>query len=187
MKRNLRLFLLLYLAGFGAGILAANLLTRKTGYQTSLLSVYLAGTPSGENSLLFGNLLFRRGGFFFVGAVCGVTVLGFFLMSLSLLWEGFMGGNVMALFLTELGIKGMGIGMLCMFPQILFYIPGWFLYFFAVMQMSQKSFAGRRRKKEDYQAYFFFLSIAGALLILGIWTESYANQKILCYILENYL
>ena len=177
MKRNLRLFLLLYLAGFGAGILAANLLTRKTGYQTSLLSVYLAGTPSGENSLLFGNLLFRRGGFFFVGAVCGVTVLGFFLMSLSLLWEGFMGGNVMALFLTELGIKGMGIGMLCMFPQILF----------AVMQMSQKSFAGRRRKKEDYQAYFFFLSMAGALLILGIWTESYANQKILCYILENYL
>ena len=187
MKKNLRLFLLLYLAGFAAGILAPNLLIRKTGYETSLLSVYLAAAPSGENRLLFWKLLFRRGGFFFVGAVCGVTVLGFFLMSVSLLWAGFMGGNLITLFLTALGIKGMGIGILCLFPQILFYIPGWFLYFFAVTQMSQKSFTGYRRDKEDYQAYFFFLSMAGALLILGIWTESYVNQKILCYILENYL
>ena len=67
MKKNLRLFLLLYLAGFAAGILAANLLIRKTGYETSLLSVYLAAAPSGENRLLFWKLLFRRGGFFFVG------------------------------------------------------------------------------------------------------------------------
>lgn len=90
-------------------------------------------------------------------------------------------------FLTEWGLKGMGAGILCMVPQILFYIPGWLLYFFSIMQMSRKSLSGQKRYREDYKSYFFFLSMAGVLLLLGIWTESYVNQKILAWILEKIL
>lgn len=183
MKKNLRLFLLLYLAGFAAGILTANLFIKKIGGQTSLLSIYLGASPDWSGNLLFGELFFRRGGFFFVGAVCGVTILGIVFTAGGLLWAGFLGGNLAVLFLTQWGIKGMGIGLACLFPQILFYIPGWLLYFFAVMQMSRKSMAGQRRIKEDYKAYFFFLSMAAILLILGIWVECYVNQKVVNWIL----
>lgn len=187
MKKNLRLFLLLYLAGFGAGVLTAALFLGKTGYQTGLLPIYLNKPPDWEESMLFQELLFQRGSFFFVGAVCGVTVLGTFFAAGGLLWAGFLGGNLAALFLTEWGLKGMGAGILCMVPQILFYIPGWLLYFFSIMQMSRKSLSGQKHYREDYKSYFFFMSMAGVLLLLGIWTESYVNQKILVWILEKIL
>ena len=182
MKKNLRQFLLLYLAGFAGGILMADLLLRKTGYQTSLISVYLGAPPDWEGSQLFGELFFQRGSFFFVGAVCGVTIVGMVFLTAGLLWAGFLGGNLSVLFLTQWGIKGMGAGICCLFPQVLFYIPGWFLYFFAIMQMSRKSLAGQRRSREDYKAYFFFLAMAGVLLLLGIWAESYVNQKVISWI-----
>lgn len=187
MKKNLRLFLILYLAGFGAGVLAGDLFLKKTGYQTSLLSVYLTDTPDFQAVQFFGELLFQRGKFFFLGSVCGVTVLGIFLTAAGLLWAGFLGGNLAVLFLIQWGIRGMGAGFLCLFPQVLFYIPGWLLYFFAVLQMSRKSLAGAKRTREDYKAYFFFLSMSGILLILGIWLESYVNQKIITWILEKYI
>ena len=187
MKKNMRLFLILYLAGFGMGVLAGNLFLRKTGYQTSLLSVYLSSGPDLEAAQFFGELFFQRGKLFFLGAVCGVTILGMFLVAGGLLWAGFLGGNLAVLFLTQWGIQGLGTGILCLFPQILFYIPGWLLYFFAVLQMSRKSMGGSKRTREDYKAYFFFLSMAGVLLLLGIWSESYVNQKILAWIIENHL
>lgn len=187
MKKNMRLFLILYLSGFGIGVLAGNLFLRKTGYQTSLLSVYLSSGPDLEASQFFGELFFQRGRLFFLGAVCGVTILGMLLVSGGLLWAGFLGGNLAVLFLTQWGIQGLGTGILCLFPQILFYIPGWLLYFFAVLQMSRKSMGGTKRTRDDYKAYFFFLSMAGVLLLLGIWLESYVNQKILVWIIEKHM
>lgn len=187
MKKNLRLFLILYLAGFGVGVLAGDLFLKKIGYQTSLLSTYLTYAPDLETSQFFGELFLQRGKFFFLGAVCGVTVPGMFLVVGGLLWAGFLGGNLAVLFLTQWGIRGMGAGFLCLFPQSLFYIPGWLLYFFAVWQMSRKSLAGAKRNREDYKAYFFFLSMAAVLLLLGIWSESYVNQKIVAWIIENFI
>ena len=68
MKKNMRLFLILYLAGFGMGVLAGNLFLRKTGYQTSLLSVYLSSGPDLEAAQFFGELFFQRGKAVFSGS-----------------------------------------------------------------------------------------------------------------------
>ena len=64
MKKNLRLFLILYLAGFGAGVLAGDLFLKKIGYQTSLLSTYLMYAPNLEAGQFFGELFFKEGSFF---------------------------------------------------------------------------------------------------------------------------
>ena len=53
--------------------------------------------------------------------------------------------------------------------------------------MSQKSWAGLKKDREDYKAYFFFLSMSAVILLLGIWTESYVNQNVLQYIMESWL
>lgn len=187
MKKYIRIFLLLYLAGFVLGIAGANFLLKKTGYQTSLLPLYLSFAPEVESRLLFGQLLMKRGSVFLLGVLCGTSVLGGPFGGISLLWAGFLGGNLITLFLLEYGLKGMAAALTCLFPQALFYVPGWLFFFFVTVQMSQKSWAGLKKNKEDYKAYFFFLSMAAIILLLGIWTESYVNQNVLQYILETWL
>ena len=106
---------------------------------------------------------------------------------LGLLWYGFLAGNLIAVFLTEYGIRGIGINGACYLPQALFYIPGWLFFFFLVMQMSQKSLGNGKREKADYKAYFFFLTGAFICILLGIWMESYVNQNLLVFILEKWI
>lgn len=187
MKKYIRIFLLLYLVGFVLGIAGANYLLKKTGYQTSLLPFYLSFAPKVKKRILFWQLLEKRGGCFLLGALCGTTVLGVPFGGISLLWAGFLGGNLITLFLLEYGLKGMAAGLACLFPQALFYIPGWLFFFFVTVQMSQKSWAGLKKDREDYKAYFFFLSMSAVILLLGIWTESYVNQNVLQYIMESWL
>lgn len=189
MKRYLRVFFLLYFAGFAAGILCADLLHRGLEYQTSLLPVYLSASLEDEQGMekLFGELLLRRGGFFLAGIFCGLTPMGIPLVLISLLWFGFLAGNLMTLFLLEYGIKGMGLGTACFMPQALFYIPGWLFFFFLVAQMSQKCWGKVRREKGDYQAYLFFVSGACVCVLLGIWMESYVNQNLLHYIFTEWI
>ena len=142
------------------GVLCCNFYIREKGYQTSLLPVYLASFSNltEGREYLFGNLLIKRGTFFFIGAICGLTPFGLPMAVASLLWFGFLGGNLITLFLVEYGLKGMGMAGLCFFPQILFYVPGWLFFFFLVAQMSQKSWGNRKKEASDYKAYFDYIS-----------------------------
>ena len=189
MKKYLKLFFSLYAAGVVAGVLCCNFYIREEGYQTSLLPVYLSSFSalSEGREYLFGTLLLKRGAFFLCGAVCGLTPFGFPMTIASLLWFGFLGGNLIALFLVEYGLKGMGIAGLCFFPQILFYLPGWMFFFFLVTQMSQKFWGNKKREASEYKTYFFFLTGALICILLGIWMESYVNQNLLFHVLENWL
>ena len=71
MKKYSRMFSILFLVGFTGGIFCTNLFIKETGYQTSLLSLYLADAVQREKGKpgLFGELLVKRGGFFLFGAV----------------------------------------------------------------------------------------------------------------------
>ncbi len=186
MKKMINRFLLLYLAGFAAGILCANFMLKAKGFQTSLLPVYFAGLSDKKiiSREIFGHLLWQRGSLFlFCGAV-GLTAAAVPLVLAGILWFGFLAGNLMSIFLLEYGLKGILTGAACFFPQILFYIPGWFLAFFSAVEMGQKSWRRRKKTGEDYRAYIFFLSMSGVLLLLGIWMESYVNQKVLLSALQ---
>lgn len=189
MKKYMKVFFLLYLGGFAAGIFCANLLQREAGYQTSLLPVYLSaaqtGYPDKEN--LFGQLLIKRGSFLAVGTLCGLTPLGVPFILVSLIWFGFLAGNLITLFLLEYGLRGLGIGTICFWPQAFFYVPGWLFFFFVMMQMSQKCWGQKKREKADYKACLFFVSGAAVFILLGIWMESYVNQNLLGYILSKWI
>lgn len=185
MKKIINRFLLLYLAGFAAGILCANLMLRAEGFQTSLLPVYFAGLSQRKiiEREVFAQLLWQRGSLLlFCGAV-GLTAAAVPLVLAGLLWFGFLAGNLMCIFLLDYGLKGILAGIACFFPQLLFYVPGWFLAFFSAMEMGQKSWKRFKKGREDYRAYFFFLSVSGVLILLGIWLESYVNQRILLSVL----
>ena len=97
------------------------------------------------------------------------------------------GGNLMTTFLLEYGIRGIFLGIISFVPQMFFYVPGWLIFFFSVIQMSQKFWGNRKRESADYRAYFFFLSLAAVCLLLGIWQESYVNQNLLNYIWKKWV
>lgn len=189
MKRNVRLLLCWYLSGFILGIIGANLLFRETGYSSGILAVY--GTAASKEWIdaeaLFSHLLFQRGIYFLSMIFLGLTYIGIFAVVLSLLWFGFLAGNLMTIFLLEYGVKGFVAGSVCFLPQIFFYLPGWLLLFWIVMRMSRKAMGKKRRERADYQAYIFFGVGAGICVLLGIWLESYVNQNILIWIFQHWI
>ncbi len=77
------------------GVLCCNFLRSYAGYQTSLLGVYLANRAAGSvsGSGIFLRLFERRGVWFLLYLISGVTPFGIPLVLGGLLWLGFLGGN----------------------------------------------------------------------------------------------
>lgn len=98
------------------------------------------------------------------GAVSGAALLlGILTFLLGMTW-----GTVVSISTLRLGLKGVLICVLGIFPQILFYIPafGW-----VVMWIRRK---GNNRKK------YILLAVAGIFFLLfGILAEVYVNPRIL--------
>ncbi|MCA5960303.1 hypothetical protein LC724_07340 [Blautia sp. RD014234] len=107
------------------GVLCCNFLRSYAGYQTSLLGVYLADRAAGSvsGSGIFLRLFERRGVWFLLYLIGGVTPFGIPLVLGGLLWLGFLGGNLLTVFLMEYGIRGIGAALACFFPQGLFMCP----------------------------------------------------------------
>lgn len=189
MKKYVNRFLLIYLAGFAAGIFSANLLIRAEGFQTSLLPVYFAGVEQEmENAeeILF-RLLQQRGTVFVFFSAVGFTAAAVPLVLGGILWYGFLGGNLISMFLLEYGLLGMLAGITCFLPQVLFYVPGWFLLFSSNVEMGQKAWKKEKKTGEDYRTYLFLLTVSAVLILLGIWTETYVNQNVLSFVSEHWL
>lgn len=189
MEKDIRLLLCWYLTGFVFGIIGANFLFRELEYPSGILVIYGAATSKEliNAEALFRYLLFQRGAYLLFMIFMGLTYIGFFTVVLSLLWFGFLAGNLLTIFVLEYGFKGLAAGISCFLPQILFYVPGWMLLFWLVMRMSRKSWGKGKREKADYQVYVFFSFGAGVCILLGIWLESYVNQKLLIWIFQHWL
>ncbi|WP_104805762.1 stage II sporulation protein M [Blautia marasmi] len=189
MKKYLNVFFLLYLGGFVVGVLCSNFLRNYAGYQTSLLGVYMADRAAGSvsGSGIFLRLFERRGGWVLLYMISGVTPFGIPLVLGGLLWPGFLGGNLMTVFLMEYGIRGIGAALACFFPQGIFYVPSVLLFFFFIVQMSQKYWGKGIRVRADYRAYLFFMTGIGILFLLALFMESYVNQNVLSFVIERFL
>ncbi len=189
MKKSIRLLFYWYLLGFFLGIIGANLLFKETGSPSGFLAVYgtVASKEFINSKALFEYLLFHRGIYFLFICLTGVTYIGFFIVTLSLLWFGFLAGNLLTIFTLEYGLKGLMAGIVCFIPQILFYLPGWLLLFYLVMLISKKIWKKREKENIDYGVYAFYCLGAGICILLGIWLESYVNQNFLSWIFKYWV
>lgn len=151
------------MAGFAAGIVCTNLLFEKTGYQSSLLSIYLADAVQKETEKagLFGELLVRRGVFFGFGIICGLTAVGVPLVAMSLIWFGFLAGSLMTTFLLEYGIRGIFLGIISFVPQMFFYVPGWLIFFF-FCNTDESEILGKPEKRVGRLSGLFLFSFLGS-------------------------
>ena len=159
MKKYSKMFSILYMAGFAAGIVCTNLLFEKTGYQSSLLSIYLADAVQKETEKagLFGELLVRRGVFFGFGIICGLTAVGVPLVAMSLIWFGFLAGSLMTTFLLDYGIRGNSI--LCA-PDV--FLCSGLADFFLFCNTDESEILGEPEKRVGGLSGLFLFSFLGS-------------------------
>lgn len=89
-----RFFLLLYMAGFAAGIIFVNLAWKYRTRELEALTLFsLQGSSEIRTEGYLWYLVRERGGMLLAAHALGVTVLGSYAVIAGLLWTGFLGGN----------------------------------------------------------------------------------------------
>ena len=175
-----RFFLLLYLAGFAAGILFVNLAWR---YRTGDLETLTLFTLQGSGTLRMEGYLWyltkKRGGTLLVLHALGITVLGKLAIAAGLLWSGFLGGTLAAIAVLQLGAKGLAVLTAAAVPQIFVYLPAGLFYLTAVWRMSARSWAGEKLAEGTYRDYLMTSGAGLALIFCGILLECYVNPHVL--------
>ena len=132
MKKYSKMFSILYMAGFAAGIVCTNLLFEKTGYQSSLLSIYLADAvqKETEKARSFRRIAGKKRSLFWIWnhlwSDCGGSSAGCHESYLVWISGGKSYDNIFA------GIRYSGNfpGNYILCAPDVFYVPGWLIFSF---------------------------------------------------------
>ena len=165
-KKYSKMFSILYMAGFAAGIVCTNLLFEKTGYQSSLLSIYLADAVQKETEKagLFGELLVRRGVFFLdFGTIlwsdCGGEFRWFAIESYS--GFGFSGGKSYDNIFAGLRYSGNFPGNYILCAPDVFLCSG-LVDFFLFCNTDESEILGKPEKRVGRLSGLFLFSFLGS-------------------------
>ena len=118
--------LTLLLAGFLAGMLIPNFIYRFSWKQQAFSAVYLLETygkteAGGIDYLL--QILWMRGGIFFLSLICGFTVFGVPMAIMAMLFTGIGLGIVFSMSILQFGLTGGAVAVALLFPHYLIYLP----------------------------------------------------------------
>lgn len=176
MIRRKRYYLLtLYMAGFFCGILYANFVGVKyittTGvFHEYFLNQYVQQEVLTERYLMY--LIPKRIGPLLFLVFGGMTKMRKLIASLVLLWTGFAGGVLAVASVLRMGITGMLFYLAAGFPHGLFYLFGYMILLFYLMDTAD-------RQWNLWKTSFLILSMTA-----GILTEVYINPEIVRMIMK---
>ena len=165
--------LTLLLAGFLAGMLIPNFIYRFSWKQQAFSAVYLLETygkteAGGIDYLL--QILWMRGGIFFLSLICGFTVFG-------------VPMAIMAMFFTGIGL-GIVFSMSILFPHYLIYLQLWDSVYQMVYRESMGIWRNHGIFPQKVSAYLLKVLLYTALYGAGILLEWRVNPWILNKILD---
>ena len=183
-----RAFFLFLLLGFGLGIVFANLSWRYREEEGGLFSLaLLKGMGEQQPDLwnYFRYLVRQRAGIGLVYGGLGMTVLGVPAVTAGLLWLGFLGGALCTMGILQAGLQGFGAVLGGVVPQLVFGLPGLFLFLAVVYQMSERNMKRERLNGRDYVSYLLGCILGLLIFLLGTGVESLVGPKILQIIVEN--
>lgn len=185
-QKQIKICVLLFLIAFFAGIAASCILLplqkSEIFHEESLRRISNIDAASMDVLWFIGKKRFKA--LFLIGllTMAGLGPIVFY--GIFCIW-GFACGMMLTALCGSLGLIGVLVFILMGFPQILFYLAGWFLYFFF-----QKSLEEQRMERGKYfygkgkrGTYAFLLAAMFIVVIMGILIESYVNP----YILKNFL
>lgn len=174
-RRRKYLFPLLYLIGFGTGILYANFVAKNYVTMTGIfheyfLNQYTQMTIANEDYLFY---LLRWRGMPLVLVVC-VANLGLRKITAGgiILWTGFAAGILSVSAVLGMGLSGMFVCIAGVFPQYLLYIPAYFMLIRYYFDYPKSEWNGTKTG---------FVAI---MMVAGILTEAYLNPGIVRFVVR---
>lgn len=168
--------------GFAAGIFAANTFAKKTITDIGLFGDYFfmqIQNTKIDSGAMFGYVFEKRMLFCLVFMMFGVTSVGTIACYVLAGWLGISVGMLFSAAVIQRGMEGLGICILGMLPQYLFYVPAGIMLMLKTCQMSARLYnreAGYYQdKKKEFTAYLLVLIVVAALFFAGILLESFVN------------
>lgn len=173
LKGVIILFLIGFLLGIGVFMGLREQLSPYTGsfYDTLIANLAACQIESGE---LLKKVLLKKYRSFFLAALFGISLLGLPYLIVFLIYKGFAGGFLLGSMLVKFGGRGLLLGLLYGFPQMLFYAP-------VMLAMLYKNYAigGYGLKKKLLWEQLPSIGILAGILLLGCLSETYVNAWIL--------
>ena len=181
----------LFFAVFFAGVFLANLLKYKVGNLCRILNIWILeqfAYSSISLERLFWQLFWKRGKFaffsFLLGEWCGYVVAS--TACLCLLTGTF--GFFLTMAIADLGIRGVAFAFVSVCPHAFLYVAAvlW-CRFCGKNKMQYRSFNCdlKSRMKKIFESVSFY-GVAVALMVGGVFAETYINNPILKMLVKNF-
>ena len=180
MKKSTLLFVLIFLSG----VISANVLGVVSGKELGamneyFINQYLYADISGQE--LFPFLFYERVPKFILLLFLSIGIYGTFIVNGYISYLSFSVGFLSVIAIMNYGMKGILLMLGFFFPQWLFYVPLLALWYYELRYYKgiakEAQYGEQKNKKHIILAVSFIL--AGILLFLGVFLESYVNPFVL--------
>ena len=166
--------LTLLLAVFLAGILIPNFIYRFSWKQQAFSAVYLLETygkteAGGIDYLL--QILWMRGGIFFLSLICGFTVFGVPMAIMAMLFTGIGLGIVFSMSILQFGLTGGAVAVALLFPHYLIYLG--MLYYLAAEARKVGEDKNKKRMAAMILILTFFVGILSESILSKIFLKNF--------------
>lgn len=188
-KKGVNRFLVLFCIGFLMGIVVGNFLIPDAGGEAGVMSAYFLNKfeyMEIEYNSLFAYIFEKRMKIYITLTVCGVTVFGCLLAYGYTTWLGVGTGAFLSICILRMGMMGILVGVLSLLPQYLIYVP---VYIFLIWRIRETqellgNCIGKGERQRIYIKYFLMMTVAGLILLAGIFLESNVNPFLMKKILK---
>ena len=164
--------------------------------KNDLVNYFASFTKSlGNNPINYGSLLFeviKKNILIFLPILLfGLTFFGGPIILIVDLLKGFSLGYTFSFIATAFGGKGIGLAIISVIPQNLFYIPGIIGLSILGLSISTESFKRRFFKKSKGESLFSDevlkkLVIILILIIIGILVETYLSPSLIKFVAKKF-
>jgi len=173
---------------FLAGILAANWVGKEQLMRYSMLNEYYVGQLAYtqlDTGDYFLYLLKKRGRVFALTVLLGYTRFGVPALAVAAAWYAFSLGYLFVDALVCMGLGGMALALVSLFPQIVFYVL--FCVLLAHGMLTSRAVAGESKERASFLHTQAGASVAAAAAALaGIWLESHVNPVLLQWFIRRF-
>ncbi len=188
-RRGMNRFLVFFCIGFLLGIIVGNFLIPDAGGEAGVMSAYFLDKfeyMEIEYNSLFVYILEKRMKIYIVLTVCGVTAFGCVLAYGYTTWLGVGTGAFMSICILRMGMMGILVGVVSLLPQYFIYIPVYVFLIWRIREIQELlgNCAGKRERQKICMKYFLMMTVAGGILLVGIFIESSVNPFLMKKILK---
>lgn len=181
-------FWILCILGFTVGIMTVNWINQQLDMQIYGLGIHFIDYTDTENitATLDYKELIKKTVCYLLVSISGLSFLGIWVIILVLLWNSFLMGSLMSMFLLEYGVMGIVLCMGCWFPHYIFYLVSYNRVYVQVLQMTEHLWNQKVLYRSHYKKYFIEMLLSFLVFFMGIFMECYVNFYVMRLILNMF-